>query len=239
MNTNVANTIKLKESKERLEKSLQFDVTLRSNEESPYNSNNPNNVNDNNKLHPSDINDASCNVNQSIKNKNLVINSINDTIDNKNNNSLRQPHLTDKIKKNVINSIQDTLIAQKNINNEAMKQKMIKTSKIKKQTGNFNSKGLDNAEIELLEESLVKSLSVFDKIYEREKINIAKTKNNKTVIKHEIYNGIIDRVSSYNSVSKEWSKNAFLIKTRSSGKLNSNHKTNTFGLEKVQNVRPQ
>jgi hypothetical protein len=232
-----ANINKSKDSKERLEKSIKFDVTLPSKNESPTYSNNTNKIINNNNYPISENNFPQNNVAPSIKNKNLVINSINDTIDQKNIHSLRQPHLSDKIKTNVINSIQDTLIEQIHISNQPIKQKMNKHSKINSQSRKVT--GIYNAEIELLEESLVKSITDLDKMYEREKIKNEKIKDKKAILKHEIYNGFIDRVSSYNFVSKEWGQIAFLNKTRSSGKLNTNHTTNTFESEKPQNVRPK
>ncbi len=232
-----ANINKSKDSKERLEKSVKFDVTLPSNEVSPTYSNNPNKLINNNNYPTSVKNYPQNNVAASIKNKNLIINSINDTIDQKNNHSLRQPHYNDKIKTNVINSIQDTLTEHRNINNQPIRQRTNKPSKINSQSRKVNTYEIDNAEIELLEESLVKSLTGLNKMNDGEYIKNRKVGDKKALLKHEIYNGLIDRVSSYNFVSKEWSQIAFLNKTRSSAKLNTNHTTNTFESEKMQNVR--
>jgi hypothetical protein len=181
------------------EKSVLFDVSLKSkNEESPSNKGSI-------KQEKAIILIKEENSN---KQKN-VINSINDTIDDKSKQSENEHK-----KKLQINSINDTISDRKNKIISTINSKKIQKSSPKK----VEYEDLNSSNLALIEETLAKSLETFqNNIVNTTKSN--KINTTKSSFKHEIYNGNTDKVALYQHLTNEWNKTPFLNKTKSSGKL--------------------
>ena len=91
---------------------------------------------------------------------------------------------------------------------------------------------MSNTNIEIIEQSLLKSLSNINPIQN----NIYKTNNNSNImkLKHEIYNKKTDKVALYQYITKVWSKKSKIAKSNSRSKINNtNFSTNDITSEEV------
>lgn len=157
-----------------------------------------------------------------IKDKNIQNNNIN------NNTRILNPE-----SKLPINIINQTISDQRNLSKLPSQTNKSSMNSVKRKLANEE---FSNSNIELIEESLLKSLTTINHSMRKDlKLKLKTMNTTINSIKHEIYNGNTDKVASYQYLSNVWSKTPFLQKTKSSSKIKINNTTNEFSCENVNN----
>ena len=135
-------------------------------------------------------------------------------------------------KKPIINTLNNNISEENNKNSSPTKSYKTYKSNVKSERSKLNNDELSNTNIEIIEQSLLKSLSNINPIQN----NIYKTNNNSNImkLKHEIYNKKTDKVALYQYITKVWSKKSKIAKSNSRSKINNtNFSTNDITSEEV------